>query len=810
MGIVYSAFDELMNRRVAIKVMTAEIENDPDTSERFYREAYAAGQLVHRNLITIFDVGDDDGRPYIVMELLESCTLGEYLKRPDGVRLEEKLALMLQLCDGMQLAHSRGIFHRDIKPGNLMVSADGDLKIVDFGIARLASSNMTMTGLIVGTPDYMSPEQAMGREVDERSDLFSAGAVLYFMLTGRKPFASSDMHTVLDRVQFDDPLPIRDAEAPPALVAVVQRALAKSLAARYQTATFMAADLRRAQRELATDTSRICGELRTLVAAIDTASTERQWLCEALGAEPAAADGASYRASLTERLPTARAWLDDADAEPLDWISANERRKEVVALHHALDEELATLSRAAADMRNGDLTMQTGDVADALQCFEAALQAVPSSVRAREGIERARGLLADNRAAEDRAHTLVIEAQEAASRADWSTVLVLTAQALAANAGNAAAADLRDQATSAKQAAARARRRQCEKAVQRAESLALEGLFTEAERALDEARSFDLDGAIVPAVEANIRAVRLDAERASAAERRRAEALAAARLRFDKGERVQALGDLEAFLAREPQSPNVSAALANLRSEAARLAEEDRRREAAAEQAREAEAALERGELEHAVALARQALGGNPKDPLARQVEGVATARLHERALARERQAAAARAMQDARALLARRKFRAAREAARIAVALCPDDAAATALVEVIMAEEAQAQELVQREEDARRRAKAAAPVVAMARAAEAERDFSRAGWLAENALALDVDCAEANGILERARATLAAEPALADETVRVGSSGTRTPDPDDTLTLSPVRPAWRRLGDTLIQRLAGGIKRTR
>ena len=810
MGIVYSAFDELMNRRVAIKVMTADIESDPDTSQRFHREAYAAGQLVHRNLITIFDVGDDDGRPYIVMELLESCTLGEYLKRPDGVRLEEKIGLMLQLCDGMQLAHSRGIFHRDIKPGNLMVSNDGDLKIVDFGIARLASSSMTMTGLIVGTPDYMSPEQAMGNEVDERSDLFSSGAVLYFMLTGRKPFASSDVHTVMERVQFDDPLPIRAAEALPALVAVVQRALAKAPAARYQTAALMAADLRRAQRELAAEASRICGEVRTTLAAIDTVSTERQVLCDALRAVPSGADGAWYRADLAQRLPRVGAWLDDADGESLDWASAHERRTEVTALHRALEDELAELSRAAAEMSRGDMALRTENFGDALRCFDAALHAVPSSARVREAIDHARALLAEKQAADDRAHTLVIEAQDAASREDWSTVIALTAQALAANAANAAAAGLRDQAISAKQARARARRLQCEKAVQRAVSLALKGQFAEAERVLEEARPLDPEAAIVPAVEARIRAARLDAERASAAERRSAEALAAARLRFDKGERAQALADLDEFLSREPQSQHVSAALTKLRTEAERLAEQDRRREEAAEQARAAEAALDGGEFERAVTLARQALGSNPKDPLARQVEGMATARLHERALARERQQAAARALQDARALLERGKFRAARDAARTAATLCPDDAAATALLEAIVAAEAQALELVRRDEEARRRAKAAAPVVAMARAAEAERDFSRAGWLAENALALDVDCAEAKGILERARATLAAEPALADETVRVGSSGTRTPDPDDTMTLGPVRPAWRRLGQTLIQRLAGGIKRTR
>ena len=137
MGVVYSAHDGLMERSVAIKVMMTDLEDDPETSARFYREARSAGQLAHPNIITIYDMGEDSGRPFIVMELLEGETLNKYLERPDAADVESKMDLMLQICRGLHAAHSRGIFHRDIKPGNLLVRPNGELKIVDFGIARL-------------------------------------------------------------------------------------------------------------------------------------------------------------------------------------------------------------------------------------------------------------------------------------------------------------------------------------------------------------------------------------------------------------------------------------------------------------------------------------------------------------------------------------------------------------------------------------------------------------------------------------------------------------------------------------------------
>jgi eukaryotic-like serine/threonine-protein kinase len=243
MGVVYRARDEAMGRDVALKVLMADLEDDPDVRARFLREAEAAASLSHPNIITIFDVGEDNDRFFIVMELLRGATLKDFLKQPEGAPLDRKIDLMMQMCGGLGAAHKASVFHRDMKPGNIFVRADGILKILDFGVARLASSSMTASGFIVGTPDYMSPEQVRGAEVDARSDIFSLGGVFYYMLAGRKPFPANDLPTLFRQIQTDDAPPFVNVDAPPELINVIRKALAKSPDARYQSCRDVAADL---------------------------------------------------------------------------------------------------------------------------------------------------------------------------------------------------------------------------------------------------------------------------------------------------------------------------------------------------------------------------------------------------------------------------------------------------------------------------------------------------------------------------------------------------------------------------------------
>ncbi|HEY6357556.1 MAG TPA: serine/threonine-protein kinase, partial [Vicinamibacterales bacterium] len=245
MGVVYRGKDTVIGRPVAVKMLISDIDVSDETRQRFFREARSAGQLTHRNIITIYDFGEESGRAYIVMELLTGESLTNLLARGVKLPVEQQVEIMMRVSEGLAFAHSRGIVHRDVKPANLFVTTDGQVKILDFGVARIASSKLTRSGLLVGTPDYMSPEQVMGLVVDQRSDVFSAGAVFYQLLTGRKPFTAKRLPDVLNRVRLEPPEAVTSAEAPPELTAIVMKALEKDPANRYQRTIEMLASLTR-------------------------------------------------------------------------------------------------------------------------------------------------------------------------------------------------------------------------------------------------------------------------------------------------------------------------------------------------------------------------------------------------------------------------------------------------------------------------------------------------------------------------------------------------------------------------------------
>jgi eukaryotic-like serine/threonine-protein kinase len=196
MGTVFEALDRRIERRVAIKVIRRPPPGDPEGEEahaRFRREAQAAGRLSHPNIVGVFDYGEDADSAWIVMELVEGDSLKARLDRGERLAVPEIARLIGQVCAALAYSHARGVVHRDIKPGNLMLTggadgAVGDIKIADFGIARLENSSMTQVGTMIGTPSYMAPEQLRGETVDARADLWAVGVVLYQLLTGEKPF----------------------------------------------------------------------------------------------------------------------------------------------------------------------------------------------------------------------------------------------------------------------------------------------------------------------------------------------------------------------------------------------------------------------------------------------------------------------------------------------------------------------------------------------------------------------------------------------------------------------------------------------
>ena len=250
MGEVYRARDERLEREVAIKVLPPFYSSDPDRLRRFEREARALQMLDHPNVLAVYDVGTHEGSPYIVSELLEGETLGDRLAA-GPLDTRDALDFALQVARGLTAAHEKGIVHRDLKPANLFLARGGRVKILDFGVAKLlapdgrAPSLQTASGVVVGTAAYMSPEQAQGQRVDQRSDVFSFGAILYEMLSGSRAFHRGSVNETLTAI-IDDEVPAlanaRVAPAP-ALEAIVRRCLAKRPADRFQSASDLAAAL---------------------------------------------------------------------------------------------------------------------------------------------------------------------------------------------------------------------------------------------------------------------------------------------------------------------------------------------------------------------------------------------------------------------------------------------------------------------------------------------------------------------------------------------------------------------------------------
>jgi tRNA A-37 threonylcarbamoyl transferase component Bud32 len=289
MGVVYEGYDPMIERTVAIKTIRAENLQGDDAQEqlaRFRREAQAAGKLTHPNIVSIYDFGIDDGTYYIAMEFVKGRELQEILNKNERFGMAGVVQVMTQLLEALDYSHRNGVVHRDIKPANIIILDDGAVKVADFGIARTESSNLTQVGMVLGTPSYMSPEQFMGQTVDGRSDLFSAGVILYQLLTGEKPFTGS-LTTIMHKVLQEQPLPpsTLNVQVPPTFDAVVQKALAKRPDERFQTGREFAAAIKEAAANASAtratageatlvhrDATKIVGD--TIIARPGTASAE--------------------------------------------------------------------------------------------------------------------------------------------------------------------------------------------------------------------------------------------------------------------------------------------------------------------------------------------------------------------------------------------------------------------------------------------------------------------------------------------------------------------------------------------------------
>ena len=264
MGVLYRGRDSVLEREVAIKVMAGDFASDEEARARFYREARAAARLQHRNIVTIFEFGEEDGTPFMVMEFLHGSDLATRLRAGPPLSLDRKLDIVVQLCTGLHFAHQQGVIHRDIKPANIWLLQDSTVKLLDFGIAKMATSTLTQQAGVIGTASYMSPEQVSGKTVDGRSDLFSVGVVLYELVAGRKPFEADSPTGVLMKIMQEEPEPIDKLVPglPPGLTAAVSRALQKKLEDRYARAGDLAADLQVVRVSLQPDADTMLEDVR--------------------------------------------------------------------------------------------------------------------------------------------------------------------------------------------------------------------------------------------------------------------------------------------------------------------------------------------------------------------------------------------------------------------------------------------------------------------------------------------------------------------------------------------------------------------
>jgi tetratricopeptide (TPR) repeat protein/predicted Ser/Thr protein kinase len=429
MGTVYQARDPVLHRTVALKTMTPGLADTPELKERFLREAQAAGGLRHHNIVTVYDLGEDRGQPYIAMELVEGADLEKIIQSRDPLSIESKIDLIRQVCEGLGYAHRSGIVHRDVKPANIRVTSEGEVKIMDFGIAHLQSSTMTKGGLVLGTIHYMAPEQVEGLKVDHRADVFSVGAIAYELFSYRRPFDADSLTSVMVRIMREAPdmAALPPTAYSPGLEAVVARALAKPLEDRYQSLEDMRDDLERLVRDTA---ARLLASPPSAAAVALSPKVPRA-ITEADIAERSAVIGQARAAGQLQKALTLCRRL--VDAHPDDARSRRLCAEVELAIRDKEVEELAGMALTYVADGDHDLAAKIADRVGRM---------APESARYRDLVD-----YLEEEAARRSAAALVATAQEHIVLGNLEEARAAAEEVLAAHPDHALAREIRDRAS---------------------------------------------------------------------------------------------------------------------------------------------------------------------------------------------------------------------------------------------------------------------------------------------------------------------------------------------------------------------------
>jgi serine/threonine protein kinase len=382
MGVVYKALDPKIERVLAVKIISARLDTEPELRSRFRQEARSAAQLSHKNIITIFEYDEEDGLAYLAMEFLDGEDLKTKISNRQWMPLEQKLRIMKEVAEGLSHAHKMGVIHRDIKPGNIFITRSGEIKILDFGLARLTSSELTRTGVSMGTPAYMSPEQLRYDKVDHKSDIFSAGVVFYELLTYHKPFQGDSNFSISLKIVDSDPVPVEDLEKsiPPELSSIIRRTLEKDPASRYQTMDELLEDLDQIRRNLEERTLQLQREIAEDSGKLERLLRDHRQFFQT--ESPSTSQTAVIVSSPPEESAGDKADSGRRSGSQLDYLRTLEVRNQTRIELDRLSNSLIKRREASIVLSQAEDLVNKGDLASAQESIEKVLSQDPESTEA--------------------------------------------------------------------------------------------------------------------------------------------------------------------------------------------------------------------------------------------------------------------------------------------------------------------------------------------------------------------------------------------------------------------------------------------